>query len=336
MKIYTADEIFDKEKVSFDCVVITVGAQKAVKAMLDICGQHHVKEVYMMHDVAGKNQLSVISAGIFNERWIRKIHFSDHRPTLPYIEIPITDACNLNCRGCLFACNKYNSNEHVPKEQILKDAGRMAELFEDIPWIRVLGGEPLMHPDLNEILDGLRKIFPTSEIDLCTNGLLLPRMEESFFETIIRNKMSVHVSGYKPTYPILDKMDQVLREHGIIYTILKREEFFKFYTTDPEHDMIKNFKVCPTCACLELYRGRIMRCSAVIAFEKFDEQYGTSYEVTKDIDWYDLHDEKWDGYQLKKALDHATHTCKYCDLEHMQKFGWEAGGSRACLEDYIV
>ncbi len=47
--------------------------------------------------------------------------------------MPITDKCNLNCKGCLFACNALGGDEHIEKKQIINDAKRMSELFCDVP-----------------------------------------------------------------------------------------------------------------------------------------------------------------------------------------------------------
>ena len=127
----------------------------------------------MMHDIAGKCRLPLFDHNGMVETRVRKLKFSDKNPSLSYFEVPVTDSCNLNCKGCLFASNltQKTGGQHVSFGQLERDARRMSEIFYDIPWIRILGGEPLMHPDIIKIFRCYRKYFPDSEVDLCTNGL---------------------------------------------------------------------------------------------------------------------------------------------------------------------
>ncbi|MBQ1735660.1 MAG: radical SAM protein [Lachnospiraceae bacterium] len=315
---------------------ITAGAQKTVKIMLDFLLNNKIQDIYVLHDIAGKNQFSVISKGDWNSRWIKKVGINELKPTLHYFEVPITDQCNLNCRGCIFGCNSaQNKNQHVPTEQVVKDIHRMAELFFDVPWIRILGGEPLLHTGITEILKAARTAFPESEVDLCTNGIMIPNMSDEFMQLLVDLNVSVHISGYPPTEKIAERIEAKLHQYGLPYTFLHRPEFFKFYSIEPSHQMIENYNLCPTSGCWEVYRGKIMRCSATIAFEKLNKQFGTEYQLVENVDWFDLYESGLDAFQLKKALSHAAHICKYCDLNHIEEFEWHNGGIPE-LKDYVL
>jgi MoaA/NifB/PqqE/SkfB family radical SAM enzyme len=89
-------------------------------------------------------------------------------PSLRYLELQITDRCNLRCRHCYIG-------EGGSEELSLTDLRTVLEEFEAMQGLRVLitGGEPLLHSGfgkLNAILPefSLRKV-------LFTNGLLLTR-----------------------------------------------------------------------------------------------------------------------------------------------------------------
>lgn len=334
--IYRPDDILHRREI-YDTVFIAAGAQKTVKIAIDSITAYGIYNIYMLHDIAGKNRLSP-----FNEKgeiipwYLRRIEFSDKKPTLPYFEVPITDRCNLNCKGCLFACNMIKGNEDIPVGQIKRDALRMRELFYDIPWIRILGGEPLMHPDITEILEFYRNTFINTEIDLCTNGLILHKMQPDFFEALKKNRITVHVSGYRPTYHILDKIDVLLKNSGINYTILKRDVFSKYYTLECDGNKTSNFEDCIASGCRELYNGKLMRCSGVIAFEKLNEQFGADYKIKEEHDWYDIHRDDIDAWDLKKKIDHASDACGYCNIEKMEEFEWDYAGNQPGIGDYVV
>lgn len=93
---------------------------------------------------------------------------------------------------------------------VKKDFVRMKELFEDIPWIRILGGEPLLHPELLEIIKVARKTFPNTEIDICTNRILIPQLDDKVWQSFQDNHIIIHISGYEPTYKMMDKISSVL------------------------------------------------------------------------------------------------------------------------------
>ena len=301
LAIYKPCEYFEKYKSETDAVFIAAGAQKTINIMVNTVLTYNITNIYILHDIAGKCKLSPFyDDGSINFKRLRKIKFCEDKPTIPYIEVPVTDKCNLNCKGCLFACNGDSEEKNISYRQLEKDAHRVSELFYDIPWIRILGGEPLLHPKIKEILKLYRDVFPSSEIDLCTNGLLILKMNSDFFESLRKNRITVHVSGYTPTYMLLDKIDELLKNNGIEYTVLKREKFAKYYTLKPNNDKNISFRDCIASGCTELYDGRILKCSAVIAFEKMNQKYGTNYITQKGEDWFDIHTDTINAFEIKK------------------------------------
>ncbi|MGN0327444.1 MAG: radical SAM protein [Lachnospira sp.] len=337
ISVLRPDIFFNQNKKIVDAVFIAAGAQKTVTLFVECIRNYSDCDIYMLHDIAGKCRLTPFNSdGSIKSNRLRKIIFGEDKPTLPYFEVPITDKCNLNCKGCLFACNGINEYDNISYGQIEKDAKRMSELFKDIPWIRILGGEPLLHPDLEKILKMYRETFPDSEIDLCTNGLLIPKSGQDFFNCLKDNRITIHVSGYKPTYKILDKIDALLKENGIEYTILKREQFAKYYTITPTNDSVHNFEECFASRCRELYNGKLLRCSAVIAFDKLNDKYGTNYVTCEDEDWFDIYKADADGWSIKEKLDQASNICRYCNIDNTELFDWDYADRGEGLKDYLV
>lgn len=84
------------------------------------------------------------------------------------------EACNLRCAGC-GRVREYSAvmDRRMPVEEAL----RAAEVA-GAPVVSVSGGEPLLHPQIHEIVRGL--IAQKRWIYLCTNGLLLREKLEKF------------------------------------------------------------------------------------------------------------------------------------------------------------
>ncbi|KJU87526.1 radical SAM domain protein [Candidatus Magnetobacterium bavaricum] len=99
-------------------------------------------------------------------------------PSLRYLELQITDECNLSCRHCYIESSRSN---RMAVAQICAVLGE----FEDMQGLRVLitGGEPTMHPDflrLNDLLPGfcLRKLLFTNGLSLDNHLLDILNVDE--------------------------------------------------------------------------------------------------------------------------------------------------------------
>ena len=89
-------------------------------------------------------------------------------PSLRYLELQITDKCNLRCKHCYIGASKNKELSLTKLEAVLDE-------FEAMQGLRLLitGGEPLMHSHFAEFNEMLRS-YLFRKI-LFTNGLLLDR-----------------------------------------------------------------------------------------------------------------------------------------------------------------
>ncbi|MFH1181021.1 MAG: radical SAM protein [bacterium] len=95
------------------------------------------------------------------------------RPKLRGMVYEITDLCNSRCRHCSIWRQKPAPNPLTPAEieKIFQDP-----FFRNLKEVIITGGEPMVRPDLEEIVFILRKyIHPDAIISLSTNGILPER-----------------------------------------------------------------------------------------------------------------------------------------------------------------
>src|SRR3954465_11986653 len=138
---------------------------------------------------------------------------TDH-PIMAHI-IPIR-RCNLSCAYC----NEYdNFSKPVPLETMLRRLELLGNLKTGV--ITLSGGEPLLHPDLDEVIRGIRRNATLA--GLITNGYLLTaeriqRLNEAgldYLQISIDNVMPDDVS--KKSLKVLDKKLQLLAEHATFH-----------------------------------------------------------------------------------------------------------------------
>ena len=144
-------------------------------------------------------------------RMIAKGVLSTRHPILAHL-IPIR-RCNLSCAYC----NEFDDHSKpVPTSVMLGRVGRLAELGTTI--VTISGGEPLLHPDLDELIARIRERGIVA--GLITNGYLLTperihRLNQAGLDHMqisIDNVMPDEVS--KKSLKVLDKKLQMLADYA--------------------------------------------------------------------------------------------------------------------------
>jgi len=98
--------------------------------------------------------------------------------------------CNLACAGC----GKIQYPAHVLKRQLTPQQCFDAVEECDAPMVSIPGGEPLLHPEIREIVEGL--VARRKYVYLCTNALLLKeKLEAGLFRPSKYLTFSVHMDG---------------------------------------------------------------------------------------------------------------------------------------------
>jgi MoaA/NifB/PqqE/SkfB family radical SAM enzyme len=111
-----------------------------------------------------KRKLRAVSQYVRQARVVAKAMHSPRHPIVAHI-VPVR-RCNLSCAYC----NEYDDfSPPVPTPVMLRRVDRLVELGTTI--ITISGGEPLLHPDLDQIIRRIRS--RGSIATLITNGYLL-------------------------------------------------------------------------------------------------------------------------------------------------------------------
>lgn len=115
----------------------------------------------------------------------------DHFPLVLMLE-PL-HACNLTCAGC-GRIREYRETIH--KTMSLDECLGVAEEC-GAPIVSVCGGEPLIYPQIAELVRGL--IRQGRHVYLCTNGVLL-RRKIAEFKPSSRLILNLHIDGQEQTH----------------------------------------------------------------------------------------------------------------------------------------
>ncbi|QDU71394.1 adenosyl-hopene transferase HpnH [Mucisphaera calidilacus] len=130
------------------------------------------------------SQMWTVASYVLKQRWSGRKRY----PLVLMLE-PLF-RCNLACAGC----GKIQYPAHVLKRELSVQQCLDAAEECGAPMVSIPGGEPLLHPDITEIVEGL--IAMKKYVYLCTNAVLLKKaLEEGKFSPSKYLTFSVHMDG---------------------------------------------------------------------------------------------------------------------------------------------
>lgn len=113
------------------------------------------------------------------------------------IEIQIVDHCNLNCGGCNhFSC--VAEPYYISLEEFEENLKVISKWVPSLKRLMLVGGEPFLHPQIEEIAILMRKYFPDFNfmIDILTNGIALEKKDDDFFSRMQKLKIGILWTPY--------------------------------------------------------------------------------------------------------------------------------------------
>jgi len=248
-----------------------------------------------------------------------------------FLQYYITLNCNLNCIACSSFSPLVEGTTHKDLDYIKKDFEKMYRITENgkkIYQLVLMGGEPLMHPNINEIIQYFSDLGV--RLRIVTNGILIPKMNIQFFELLKTYEVEVKVSVYKSIK--YEKIFNKLYEYDIPFGTYNQEGCFG-------HKYLHNEKKGVTdCQ----YRGnvyilkdnKVYTCSETAFFDTFDAKFKGQHnlKITED-DYVDL-DDVTTLDELKEKRKKVPQLCEYCDGSEKTRTLWDT--SKGELEEWLM
>lgn len=252
---------------------------------------------------------------------------------LEYLEIGIVEYCNLNCKGCSHFSPLAHKSDFIEVEEYETDIKRMSSLVPIIYKIRILGGEPLLHPNLNEIINITRQYYPFTEIHVVTNGLLLTTRKDEL-DTWANKDIFVDISMYPPTQLVKNEIEELLQKKKIKYSFTELiSEFRKRMDISGNSNIEKAYKQCVVGSnCKYLYKGKLSGCPAPNVVRLFDRFF--KHKLSYSDDMIDIHMTQLSTKEILEKLNRPLQMCRYCTQPVEIK--WENNLHEYKEEDWIV
>ena len=247
-------------------------------------------------------------------------------------EINLTLHCNLSCRACSHMSPVAPKYFLEPKE-LKKDLSILSKYYH-VDHVRLLGGEPLLHPNIPEIADIVLTSGITEWVRVVTNGVLLSKMEDSFWESI----NEVHITLYPGKEMTREELELCLeksQKYNVGFQINPVNHFRECFSVFPNDDRALLNRIYKTCLTVHFFRshtfhkGYLYKCPEALFLPMF-------------LDRSDLQPHELDGIKIEDRADFAEdllaylendtppQSCKYCTgfvgkpfaVEYMKRKEW--------------
>lgn len=224
--------------------------------------------------------------------------------TLSRAEFYITNHCNLNCEWCC-RFNNFNFQGHY---DLLKHADTYQRWSKKLNFenLHIMGGEPLMHPDIIDWIGAVRSWWPDVPLTIFSNGTLLSKIK-NLYTTVRDNraKIIISVHNHDWTTKMVDDLkdfyigDYILNDlgedngsftkrasdaNGVVVDIRKYNTMFtpsltfdhagraQLHNSDPK----KSYSRCKVAFCHQFIDGKLYKCSVPPGLYEFNKQYPIS------------------------------------------------------------
>lgn len=145
----------------------------------------------------------------------------ENKLLLPYTEYILTTKCSLKCKNCILFIPYYVKAQHVTLKEFKEDLDIYFKHIDRVLTFRLLGGEPFLHPNLEECLRyiGERYRDKINHVELVSNGMICPKNEQ-IFHLCKKYKIKIHISNYTEVVNYknnLNKFIEKLEQYDIEY-----------------------------------------------------------------------------------------------------------------------
>lgn len=186
-------------------------------------------------------------------------------------EINVVDHCNLSCRACSHL--SPTSVKHFEDPDKIFDSCSILGKYYCPKYIKLIGGEPLLHPNLIQVIDAIRRSGISNYIQVVTNGQLLTKMSDLFWQNIDAISISLYPGG-EISSDNLKEFTQKARFYNVDFQYFYFDNFRESYSevgtrdTTLIHRIYSNCKIAHKWRIHTVSQGYFYKCPQSLAIPK--------------------------------------------------------------------
>ena len=235
---------------------------------------------------------------------------------LPTLEFHSADHCQNRCISCNHGAPFLAPAYYTP-EELERDLARVRPYLHATK-LWALGGEPLLNPEIEALLEVMAASGVADRIGILTNGRLLPKMGDGFWARVKEVTVSVY-----PNLPsgVVEEAAAKAREHGVNFVTNVFTSFYQTLRRRPLDygETVALWGRCPFKAqCRMLDHGQMRLCPQSFAIGKVraaEPGWGAFTLYPKHQEF----NEEYLAEQLNRA--EPLPQCAWCNWDHERPWG---------------
>ena len=256
-----------------------------------------------------------------------------------YIETHIVDHCNLNCVGCAHFSPLVRKPRFKDLQEFGAEIARLKDVFGDeLERFALMGGEPLLHPDIIAFLEMSKQMLGNTQIELVTNGILMAQLGDKFIDKLNELKVKLRFTDYGLSIDksFLDKLELVQIED--------RPKLFNI-------SLNLNGNCNPTCmyyhcpavfkswlgyvysGCFMLRDGKMYQCGVGAYADDFERYFNFKFDESLDNMGISIFTHSKE--QIIDFLTRPHEFCKYCNIFKLERTKVDFRCSERKIEEWV-
>ncbi len=243
-------------------------------------------------------------------------------PIIPRLQFQVVDHCNLNCVSCMTA-SPLAKPYFADINEFEKDLRRMSDLTgKHISTFGLLGGEPLLHPNIGDFAEMARIILPNTDIRIVTNMLLIKKMDAKFYKQVVDSNIQFECSIYftKDKYDY-EEAFSFMKQKGIdsrnIIVLTRGVRSFHNISLNLAGYISQPYRYesCDVRDCLSLKSGKLYHCPVSQNAIHIKEYFGLEKEQLMHMpdDYIDIYSCMHPD-DIAIFMNNPSPFCGYCDV----------------------
>ncbi len=233
---------------------------------------------------------------------------------LGYCVLCITTKCSLRCKECASFVNYYHPQSDYSLMNIKEYFGRFLSVIDGIQELELMGGEPFLCGEFNEILQWCIDQSKIHAIKIITNGTILP--SQKTLRLLSDNKVKLVIDDYGALSRKLPTIVEEAAKFKIRYEIQSLQTWYSLIPQkSDERKNSKQIKAiyenCMFRSCIGVTNGRLYHCNVA------GHMHNVGLLVDTEMQYVDLKDKTVTNEELRQAIQEYLeipylYACGYC------------------------
>jgi len=206
------------------------------------------------------------------------------------LEFFLINTCNLRCGNCSASSPFLRQADLPDPDGFRQDLAALAPVME-CGQLKLLGGEPLLNQRIGDYLHTARESGMFRRLRVTTNGLLLHKMSEAFWQSADIVEISLYpASRASLTEDKLSELRRTALRFGTRLEVREITTFSEAIRDTPAGSSLMVKEAFSACAEAHewsnhlLYRHRLYRCSRVHTIDRYLTEIGVIHDAFTELD----------------------------------------------------